>query len=262
MDESIDKEETATMQGTHVSKGGAHGATTESIRNPSEKDRMIELKWPVQSGTSYLADSATVLCISNYAESMVKVIIVDLKTKKKHIVHTFQTEYPPTSIFQVNPHTLLVGTEEGVIELWDYKRKEIVSSKQAHPGSHAGVSTIIEVSSEDPLIREGLESEQRVIATAAFQSKDIHFWTIDEERNEIHHVLSFETTMEQGISNLIQTAPTQFVAVDDLKTLKFYDFELKPVVEEKKDEVDIAVENIWRKFDFDRNNSLQGAELD
>jgi len=47
---------------------------------------MIELKWE-----GYLAESATVLGISNYTESHVKVTMVDLKTRKKHIMKTIQT---------------------------------------------------------------------------------------------------------------------------------------------------------------------------
>ena len=57
-----------------------------SFKQASPLDCMIELKWE-----GYLAESATVLGISNYQESSVKVTMVDLKTRKKHIMKTITT---------------------------------------------------------------------------------------------------------------------------------------------------------------------------
>lgn len=60
----------------------------------SDKDIMIELRYKLQNQAS-----STVLCFSNYNESQILLAIVDLKTRRKHIIKTFKNQKRPTYLF-------------------------------------------------------------------------------------------------------------------------------------------------------------------
>lgn len=98
----------------------------------------------------------------------------------------------------------------------------------AHPESTAGISVIMEIRSQDPLIRgEVLSGDEvskfKLIATASLGAKEFRLWHLMLDTKELQPYLKIETTIEGGIKYLIETQPTQLVAAND-RTLKFYDF--------------------------------------
>jgi len=69
-------------------------------------------------------------------------------------------------MFQINSKVLLIGTKKGQIEVWEYvddikeSYEDIknIRTINALPESEEGISSIIEVKSEDPLIRGSLKA--------------------------------------------------------------------------------------------------------
>ncbi len=106
---------------------------------------MIELEW------GKISSSSTILCISNYEEKHVIVAIVDLKTRKKNILKTFNNKDNPTFLFQLNKSCLLVGTCGGCIELWNLDTDTLMDTYEAHK-SEKGVSNIIALNDASNLI--------------------------------------------------------------------------------------------------------------
>jgi hypothetical protein len=97
---------------------------------PSEKDKMIELKWRFAVQTS----STTVLCFSNFNAQQVIVATVDLKTRRKNIIKTLKNNHRPTFLYQIDEDYILVGTEGGFIEYWS-KDEVLGDTIEAHPES-------------------------------------------------------------------------------------------------------------------------------
>ena len=48
------------------------------------------------------------------------VAVVDLKSRKKSIKYNLKTKRKPNYLFQIDDFNLLVGTEEGFIEQWEF----------------------------------------------------------------------------------------------------------------------------------------------
>ncbi len=113
----------------------------------SDKDKMIELRYRLQNQSS-----STVLCFSNYNESQIIIAIVDLKTRRKNIIKTFRNQRRPTYMHQIDESNLLVGTEGGFIEHWSIDTDQLMSTFEAHTTSDEGVSSIIELKSDNYLL--------------------------------------------------------------------------------------------------------------
>lgn len=121
----------------------------KGVRYSSDLDYMIEIKW----NQSIIQNSATVLCISNYKQSFVNVTVIDLKTRRKNIVKSFQLTNRPTRLYQIDENNLLIGTEGGNIEHWIFDEGSCKKVYHAHPESDAGIASIIELSSKSELLR-------------------------------------------------------------------------------------------------------------
>lgn len=80
---------------------------------PSEKDRMIELKWK-----GLIQSSSTMLCTSNHTEKITIICNVDLKTRRHVISWQVRNNRSPTALFQVDEDFIVVGTEGGKMEIW------------------------------------------------------------------------------------------------------------------------------------------------
>ena len=75
------------------------------------------------------------LCFSNYNQRNVFIAIVDLKTRRKNIIKSLQTQLRPTFLYQVDESQMLVGTEGGIIEHWSIEDQTIMTVYEAHLGS-------------------------------------------------------------------------------------------------------------------------------
>lgn len=62
------------------------------------------------------------LCFSSYNEQQILIAIVDLKTRRKHVIKTFKNVRRPTFLFQIDEGNLLIGTEGGIIEHWSIEK--------------------------------------------------------------------------------------------------------------------------------------------
>lgn len=115
---------------------------------PSEKDRMIELKWK-----GLIQSSSTMLCTSNWTEKKTIICNVDLKTRRHVISWQVLNNRPPTALFQVDEDFLVVGTEGGKMEIWSIDQKKIVKFMDTHSDCKAGISSIVELKNPSYLIR-------------------------------------------------------------------------------------------------------------
>ena len=64
-------------------------------RSASDKDKMIEITW----SHTVIQSSATVLCFSNYNDSLVNLGIIDLKMRNLKFVKTFKLSNKPTFVY-------------------------------------------------------------------------------------------------------------------------------------------------------------------
>ena len=96
----------------------------------SHKDKMIELRYKLLNQSS-----STVLCFSSYNEQQILIAVVDLKTRRKHILKTYKNQRKPTFLFQIDENNLLIGTEGGMIEHWSIEKDQLVTAYEAHSKS-------------------------------------------------------------------------------------------------------------------------------
>lgn len=109
--ESIEKDESTMLGETLNQSKDKTGLSMTSTA--SDKDKMIELIFDLKN-----QPSSTVLCFSNYNDKSIIIAVVDLKTRRKHIMKSYRSENRPTFLYQINEYNLLVGTEGGKIEHW------------------------------------------------------------------------------------------------------------------------------------------------
>ena len=83
---------------------------------------MIELEWK----HSFIQPSSTVLCNTNYNDSSVIVVGIDLKTRRKQIFKTYKCQQKPSFLYQSDQSNILVGTEGGFIEQWSIESDKLV----------------------------------------------------------------------------------------------------------------------------------------
>ena len=135
-----------------------------SNRVSSVKDQMIEIKWTL----TLIQSSATVLVVSNYNESFVYITSIDLKMRRQTQLHRYHTSNKPTKLYPIDTENLLIGTEGGKIEHWVYAEKACKKIYEAHPESDAGISAIIELKTQNELLRGSSGDDSfRLIATAS-----------------------------------------------------------------------------------------------
>ena len=151
----------------------------KSGRISSERDCMIEIKW----NHSVIQSSATVLCFAIYKESLVKIAIVDLKTRRKNNVKQFKLSNKPTKLYQIDENNILVGTEGGKIEHWQVDEQVCKKIYDAHPESAEGISSLLELKTKSDLLRgeiwqEDVEPEFKLIATASHGAKEFRLWKL------------------------------------------------------------------------------------
>ena len=106
---------------------------------------------------------------------------------------------------------MLFGTEGGKIEHWKIDGEgELIKVYDAHPESAAGISVIMEICSQDPLVRgeelkEGEVSKFKLLATASLGAKEFRLWRLMLDTKELQPYLKIETTIVGGIKYLIET---------------------------------------------------------
>jgi hypothetical protein len=93
-----------------------------------------------------------------------------------------------------------------------------------------------------------------LIATACWNVPEFRIWKYDMELKTLSKHIKVDSSLEKGIKFLMQSSPTQIVAVDHEKCLKFYDFE------RKIDEFDEAVDAIWKHYDVSGDGVLDKDE--
>ena len=245
-----------------------------SIRPPngplaSDRDRMIELKYKLQNQSS-----STVLCFSNYNESQIILAIVDLKTRRKNIIKTFKNQRRPTYMHQIDESNLLVGTEGGLIEHWSIDSDQLMNTFEAHTTSDEGVSSIIELSSQNYLLWGDQEKTEgsSLIASASLGTPDFRIWCMTlSEGSQLtltpHMRIETSFSASTGIRYLLEASETQIVAVDTHRTLKFYEFIDKSIKEEKErlaleeEEIIKGLKELFDKYDANQNGELSFDEF-
>lgn len=123
---------------------------------------------------------------------------------------------------------MLFGTEGGKIEHWKIDDACCAKIYDAHPESPAGISAILEIMSDSPLLRGEPHKDAdpksfKLIATASAGAKEFRLWHWINASCEMKPYLKIETTIEGGIKFLLETSKTQIVAANE-NTIKFYDF--------------------------------------
>lgn len=131
----------------------------------------------------------------------------------------------PTKLFQIDSENLLIGTEGGKIEHWSMSESVCKRIYDAHPESEAGISAIIELKTQNELLRGSgnNDSNFKLIATASEGSSEFRLWKLHGETCELFPYLKIETTFTDGIKYLLETHDTQLAAANE-STIKFYDF--------------------------------------
>lgn len=125
---------------------------------------------------------------------------------------------------------LLVGTESGRIEHWNTDEETIRHVYDAHTTSKDGISAIVELKSPSPLITgepastDESENQSKFLVTAAFDAPEFRIWKLANEGSLFKPHIKIDTSLSQGISNIIETSPNQLVCVNHHNGLKFYDF--------------------------------------
>lgn len=197
-----------------------------STSHASDRDKMIELRYTLQNQSS-----STVLCFSNYNEQQILIAIVDLKTRRKHIIKTFKNQRKPTFLFQLDEGHLLIGTEGGKLEHWAIETETLLNVYDAHTTSEEGISSIIMLQTKSYLVWGSLQSEienpqSQLLASSSRGTSEIRIWWMNQQNGTISlspHI-RVETSLVGGIQYLLEATETQIVAVDTHKTLKFYEF--------------------------------------
>lgn len=180
MNEEEEEEEEYDDEGNPISKRVPEVEVVQkdySDRIASELDQMIEIKeWK----ETIIQGSATVLAISNYNECIVYVTIIDLKMRRQNQYNKFKTENKPTKLFQIDSSNILVGTEGGKLEhlyLTDCITKKVYN---AHEDSQAGISDIVEIKSQSPLLRGPNDNANyRLIATSSLGTPQFKIWRLN-----------------------------------------------------------------------------------
>jgi hypothetical protein len=82
--------------------------------------------------------------------------------------------------------------------------KEII---EAHPDSQQGISQMVEILSQSPLIRGKIPKEMKILATTAFDSNSICLWKLNTQKAELEPFFKIDTSLA-GISHLLETQDT------------------------------------------------------
>ena len=234
---------------------------------PSERDMMIEL---VFDKAVVMQSSSTILAVSCFNNKQVLICNVDIKTRSKSIRHKIDTKENPTYLFQIDDDYLLIGTQGGKFEIWNIgiltqETPTIKDAIDAHPGSSQGVSQIFKLRNPSPMVMldKGDENCSFLVSSAA-DKPEILIWRMQVQGGnvvmKVH--IQIKTSFTEGIKYIIQTSPTQLVAVNFDQTLMFYDFVDKAAQTEAEDkerlsaEFSSLVEEAFREADGDGNGWL------
>ena len=100
-------------------------------------------------------------------------------------------------MFQIDEDFLLVGTQNGKIEMWNIDAGKIVKYIDAHSESKAGISSIVELKDPSYLIRgERTEPnpEIRYIVTTCFDKNEFKIWKISPKGTHNRPEISFPSS--------------------------------------------------------------------
>ena len=96
--EAQDEEEELDDEGNPIPKKKPEPVAVKKDKGPrsaSDRDQMIEIQW----SHTLIQSSATVLCFSNYNDSLVNIGIIDLKMRNLKFVKTFKLNARPTTLY-------------------------------------------------------------------------------------------------------------------------------------------------------------------
>ena len=207
-DEDEEEEEEVDDDGNPIAKKAPEPVVPKkdfSNRVSSEKDTMIEIKWTL----NIIQSSATVLAVSNFNESFVYITIIDLKMRRQQQINRYQTTNKPTKLYQIDDNNLLVGTEGGKIEHWVFADKACKKIYDAHPESTAGISEILELKTQNELLRGTSDDDSfKLIATSSEGASQFRLWKLNLQNQELSPYLKIETTFTNGIKYLLETHET------------------------------------------------------
>lgn len=187
--------------------------------------------------------------------------IIDLKMRRQSQLKRFSTSNKPTRLYQIDDLNLLVGTEGGKIEHWTFSDKTCKKIYEAHPESDAGISEILELKTNNELLRGSPNDDSfKLIATASEGASQFRLWKLHLDSKELFPYLKIETTFTNGIKYLLETHDTQLAAADE-KTIKFYDFidkndkEANEKIKQEKEQLQQQMKTIF--LDLDKEKCLK-----
>jgi len=207
-DDEEEEEEELDDEGNPISKQVEEVVEVKkdfSNRISSERDSMIEIKWT----ETVIQSSATVLAVSNYNQSFVYITNIDLKMRRQNQLKKFEISRKPTKMYQINDSNLLVGTEEGKIEHWNFTQSACTKVYDVHPDNEGAISVILELETTSALLRgSGEDNSFKLLATASQNSSQFKIWKLQMESTELIPYLKIETSFKEGIKFLIETHDT------------------------------------------------------
>ena len=147
-------------------------------------------------------------------------------------------------MYQINEDYLLIGTDNGQLELWSIEEGCCKNTFEAHSDSTYGITAIVPlidpselITNERPNAMSGDSCESNFIVTAAGDKVTFKIWRIIKNGRDVDlqmHI-KVDTKIPNGIHYVLQTSPTQIVCCNNANTLKFYDFVDKVALREKED---------------------------
>lgn len=144
---------------------------------------------------------------------------------------------------------------------------------EAHTSSDEGVSSIIELESDNYLLWGDQEKTEgsSLLASASLGSPDFRLWHMQLSGTQLtltpHMRIETSFAPGSGIRYLLEATSTQLVAVDTHRTLKFYEFVDKKIKEEservakEEEEVIKGLKELFDKYDADQNGLLTFDEF-
>lgn len=130
-----------------------------------------------------------------------------------------------------------MGTSNGNAEIWSIDNQKIAKMQNLHNDSKEGISQIVEI--KDPSYRMRMERESktnkdiRYVVTSAYDKHEFKIWTLffnDKFNNRPEFILHSKiTTTLDGISMMLQASNDQLIGVDNLRTLRSFNFSDKAV---------------------------------
>ena len=106
---------------------------------------------------------------------------VDLKSRRRTIIHTIKNKQNPTCVKQIDDNYLAIGTKGGVVEIWDLESGYLKEIFDTHSESEDGISDIIILKEPSNLICAN-HPTSKLVLTAALDKPEFKIWRWDSFR--------------------------------------------------------------------------------